>query len=231
MIDTTIIIPAYKPAALLKQCLDSVIAYTDLTKVEIIIVCNGSDKETADYIISLNQPSISFIWYTEALGYPKATNIGMRLAKTPYLILLNSDAVVQPHQKHNWVERLTEPFKTNANLAITGVTCVWMWHRPFYPFAHVCLRKNVAEKLNYLDEAFSPGYGEDIDYCFRVADAGYDMLIVANNIPNEELRTNMSDFPLYHDGKGSFGRTGDVLQTRAYDMIYKKHILKISNYS
>ena len=74
MKDTTIVIPAYKPVALLKECVNSIIKYSDLTKVDVLVVCNGSDKESAEYLVQLNNSAIKFIWYSDALGFTAAVS-------------------------------------------------------------------------------------------------------------------------------------------------------------
>jgi len=224
MLDTTIIIPAYKPYTILKRCVDSIIATTDLTKACVVVVCNGSDRESADYILNLNNPAITFVWSPEALGYPKATNMGIKVATTPYVILLNSDVVLYNQPKHWWVEKMIAPLRTTPNLAITGLTEVWLNGRSFYPFAHVALKKEVIEKLGYIDETFSPGYGEDVDFCFKITDAGYDSLIVAELFPDNEKGINLSTFPIYHGGKESFGdERGTALQKRGFEILKQRY--------
>jgi GT2 family glycosyltransferase len=227
MIDITIVIPAYKPYTLLKRCVDSIINTTDLSRACVVVVCNGSDRESADYILNLNNPSITLVWCSEALGYPKATNIGIKISTTPYIILLNSDVILFQQPKHWWVEKMVSPLRTTPNLAITGLTQVWLFGRSFFPFAHVALKREIFEKLGYIDETFSPGYGEDIDYCFKITDAGYDSLIVADLVPDDNARTNLSSFPIFHGGKESFGdERGTALQTRGFQIIKQKYFNK-----
>jgi GT2 family glycosyltransferase len=222
MIDITIVIPAYKPTSLLKSCLDSLIEYTDLTKTKVIVVCNGSERDSVDYIFSLNNPSIRFVWSQEALGFTKAANIGLKMVDTPYLILLNTDVVLLPQEKHSWVNRMIQPLKDNPNLAITGIAQVWLNSRPFFPFFNVGLKKELVEKFGYLDEIFSPGYGEDIDLQWKMENAGYESLMVTTTM-HIENKLNINDFPLYHASGGSFGRDSEALLNRAYGIIINRY--------
>jgi GT2 family glycosyltransferase len=225
MPETTIVIPAYKPVDLLKRCIESVISNTDMTRVEIIVVCNGSDRASADYLLDLNHPSIRLIWHVEALGYPKATNIGLKAANTPYLILLNTDAVVLPNVHiHFWVDALVNPMKMNSNIAVTGVAEVWLRGKLFFPFYCVGLQKDILEIEGYLDEGFSPGYGEDTDYCFRVANLDYELKMVTKNVPDHVNKINLSEFPIHHVGHASFPpeQAGPLLD-RAYGILIDRY--------
>lgn len=50
------------------------------------------------------------------------------------------------------------------------------------PFSCVLLNKKMIERVGLLDEDFSPGYGDDDDYCDRVRLAGWRTLILLNVI-------------------------------------------------
>jgi GT2 family glycosyltransferase len=223
MIDTTLIISAYKPAGLLQKCLNSIIQYTDLDRVKILAVCNGSDKESADYLISLNHSNINFIWYTDPLGYTVATNIGIKHAQTPYLLLLNTDTFITDHPKHGWVQEIINPLKADSNLAVTGITPAWAHGWLYFPFACVGINKHIMEKMSYLDEIFSPGYGEDIDYCIRVVKAGYTIKLVANVVVDDSVKYNFTNFPVCHDGGQSYKEKSWEYLQRARKIIDERH--------
>jgi len=207
MKDVTIVIPAYKPVSLLKKCIDSIIQNTDLNKVEVLIVCNGSEKESVDYLLS--NEFVRFIWYKEALGFTKAANIGLKHASTPYIILMNTDFKILPYKsKHDWVSTIIDPIKADPSISVTGPADMYILNRMYLPFFCVGLQKELLERFNYLDEAFSPGYGEDIDFCFKTTQAGFKLLRVGNTIVDHENRRYITDFPGYHSGQGSFGEEG-----------------------
>jgi GT2 family glycosyltransferase len=50
------------------------------------------------------------------------------------------------------------------------------------------IRKSIFDKLGGLDEAFNPGYGEDIDFCYKARNAGYRVVQVPNDVNLKELR-------------------------------------------
>ena len=216
MIDTTIVIPAYKPVALLKQCIESIVEYTDLTKVKITVVCNGSDKESEEYILS--KPYIKLLWFEDALGYPRATNEGLKTVDTPYVILLNTDITLLSQKKHEWVNILLSPLKENKQVAITGFNPIWMHFRSFVPFWGAALRTDVVKELGYLDEIFSPGYGEDADLCFKAVNADYDIVSVGHN------------HVIHHSGQSSFKEERQYLSDRAYGILRERYFDKHSSY-
>jgi GT2 family glycosyltransferase len=50
------------------------------------------------------------------------------------------------------------------------------------PFSCVMLNKKMIRNVGYLDEDFSPGYGDDDDYCDRARMAGWRTIILLNVI-------------------------------------------------
>lgn len=50
------------------------------------------------------------------------------------------------------------------------------------PFSCVLLNRRMVEKVGFLDEDFSPGYGDDDDYCDRARMAGWKTVILLNVI-------------------------------------------------
>ena len=74
----------------LKPCLESIVNYTDLTDTEVIVVSNGSTDGTQEYVKSLGDKFI-LLDFPEPLGYSKATNEGIKVARGDFLLLLNND--------------------------------------------------------------------------------------------------------------------------------------------
>lgn len=199
----SIVIPAYRPASLLESCLRSLVTNTDKDLIEIIVVCNGSDRESADLILN-NYPDVKLVWYKEALGFVDATNIGIKLAKGPITILVNTDTMILDYAPRNqWLDRLIQPFDDPA-VGIVGLSTMNIGWSDFYPFYFVAIKSEIFDKIGYLDPAFSPGYGEDLDFCIRAKLANYRLANV--DVVNSALdnRFNFSDYPLYHPGEGSF---------------------------
>lgn len=94
--DLSIIIPSYNTKALLERCLISV--FTDLRSSDIsfeLIVVDNASKDGSPELLSKKYPQVQLVRNTENLGYGKANNQAIRKAKGEYVLLLNSDIVVQ----------------------------------------------------------------------------------------------------------------------------------------
>ena len=91
MIDISIIIVNYNVREYIINCIQSIQYFTtkDLT-FEIIIVDNASKDGSTEYFEN-NLPKIKLIKNSENIGFSKAINQGIDLAKGEYLFLLNPD--------------------------------------------------------------------------------------------------------------------------------------------
>ena len=202
----SVIIPTYNHCAdLLKPCIESLIKYTDFTTTELVVVANGCTDETKEYIESINIPHKQLLWSDEALGYTKATNIGITHATGDYLALLNNDTEILPSPTNYWLDRLWFPFRDDSTTALTGSLKLRDHDidKEFIVFCCAMISRDAFNKLGILDEAYSPGYGEDIDFTMRVERAGLKWTCV------DETKfiggTNVGTFPLWHKNNKTFG--------------------------
>ncbi len=93
--DVSIIIVNYKTYELTSNCIDSIIkSNTKKLNYEIIVVDNASNDGSIQEIAK-QFPEIQTIKNTENLGFSKANNIGIKVAKGDYVLLLNSDTIVE----------------------------------------------------------------------------------------------------------------------------------------
>lgn len=203
-VKTSIIIPAYKPYTLLKSCIDSVVKNTDLTDIEVIVVCNGSDRESADLVLSYGE-NFRLVWYNEPLGFTKAVNQGLKLCLGDNIILMNTDCVILDFKEKNyWLRELIDPLQ-NPEVGITGMDFMSIDAKIFFlPFYFVAFRRQLIEEIGLLDENYSPGYFEDLDYCIRVTNSNYKLLNVGKGIEDPDNKRYLSTYPLWHSGEGSF---------------------------
>lgn len=200
----SIVIPTYNHCEdLLKPCIESIFRNTDIENIEIIVVANGCVDNTKEYVEGLLNTTL--LWFDDAIGYTKATNAGIKVAKGEYVLLLNNDTVILDYcAKNQWLNRLTEPFINNQNMAITGPV---RYNEPainkdFLIFFCVLIKRTIFDKVGLLDEIFSPGYGEDIDFCMRVKNAGFEWNCVVDTQQKQGMHTG--NFPLYHAGTATF---------------------------
>jgi hypothetical protein len=191
----SIIIPTYNHLEdCLKPCLESIMKFTDMNRVEVIVVANGCTDGTREYVEILGEP-FKLLWFDEPLGYPKAVNQGIIVAQHDYVLLLNNDIVLLDFQRrHGWINMLMEPFKRDSTIGITGPLKNYqsVLKQEFLVFFCVMIKKFLFEKFGLLDEKFGAGAGEDTDFCMKVMKGGYNI----KKIPDEDYEVNA--FPIYH---------------------------------
>ena len=224
----SIVIPSYNHLQdLLVPCLQSIIKYTDLNDAEIIVVLNGCTDGSKEYLERWREGQpIKILNFEEGLGYTKATNEGIKVAKGEVVILLNNDTVLLEQPKNLWIDLLLNPLKGKV-----GITCPLKLYSPsaernFAVFFCCAIRKDIIDKIGLLDEVFSPGYGEDTDYSIKVEQLGYEVLQVPGDVYHNG--TVMSGaFPIYHIGEGSFGvdEKWEVIKRRNEKVLHDRYAL------
>lgn len=204
----SVVIPTYNHCEdLLRPCLESIKNTTELSNIEIIVVANGCKDNTREYVESLGEP-FKLIWVEEAIGYTRATNIGIKASTGDFVILLNNDTVMLGQPRNQWIEILKEPFYHIKDLAASGAALNYDEHsgRHFLIFFCVMIKREALDNVGPLDEIFSPGFGEDTDWCIRAENLGYTIIQVPTVDP---LRQGIGkimegNFPIYHVGEGTF---------------------------
>ncbi len=100
--DVSIVIVNWNTRDLLRECLASVLEQTTLSK-EIFVVDNGSSDGSAD-MVGTEFPAAYVIANTENLGFARANNQAIAKAQGRYVLLLNTDTVVQDRAIDRTVE-------------------------------------------------------------------------------------------------------------------------------
>jgi GT2 family glycosyltransferase/cyclopropane fatty-acyl-phospholipid synthase-like methyltransferase len=203
----SLIVPVYNQAKYTSEMLASIGKHEGY-ELEIIIVDNASDEETKNVIreFEKNNSNVKIITNTENLGFPKAINQGLAVAKGDYVFLANNDIILPP----DWLERMVAHAERNKSIGMVGVVSnkvsgfqkikeeityrtpdemlIFMkkiaeksnekfLEFPRVAFLFVLIKKEVIDKVGSLDERFSPGNYEDDDYCLRVQRAGFKAVI------------------------------------------------------
>jgi len=114
---TTIIIVTFKSQKVIYKCLSSI------NNNYPVIVIENSDNKNLKKQIENKFTNVKCILTGENLGFGKANNIGLRLAKTKYVFLLNPDTVLHKDALEvltNYAERiknfaLLAPIITNSH--------------------------------------------------------------------------------------------------------------------
>ena len=90
MIDISIVLITWKMKSLLEKLLESIKEYSTGFSYEIIIVDNNSQDGTIE-MIETKFPDIILLKNNENLGVAPARNIGMKIAKGKYVLILDAD--------------------------------------------------------------------------------------------------------------------------------------------
>lgn len=96
LMDVSIIIPSFNTSALLARCLTSIFTSlqdSDITH-EVIVVDNASTDGSVE-LVRKKFSQVHVVSNTENVGYGRANNQAIKKAKGRYILLLNSDIVVQ----------------------------------------------------------------------------------------------------------------------------------------
>lgn len=118
-----IAIPIYNAYEYTKECINSILKYTDLTKNGLILVNDKSPDERVlpmlEKVVDENkEKNIELINNDENLGFVGSVNIAMKKSKND-IILLNSDTEVTK----NWIEKISQCAYSNDCIAtVTPLT-------------------------------------------------------------------------------------------------------------
>ena len=206
----SVVVLTYNNWEYTKACLFSVRSRSDYPNLEIIVVDNASTDQTRAGLRDLARQDdrIQIILNDTNLGFAAGNNVGLRVARGEYVILLNNDTFVT----QGWVRDLIRPMQRDPRIGLTGpltnkigneqkVRTAYRtmpemedWARGFtrwrlrrtleignLAFFCVAIRRAVLDEVGLLDEAYGLGYFEDDDYCRRARQANY-RLVVADDV-------------------------------------------------
>jgi len=189
--DLTIIITTLNNKKMLKECIDSVKKYTTTVSYEIIVVDNHSSDGTQN-MIRVEYPDIQLIANEKNLGFHKANNKALRIAKGRYSVLLNDDTYIT----HDALGKIVKFMDANQNVGVCGPKLLNIdgsiqQHGSILAFyklrsktpidigliigACMFIRMSIIPKVGLLDENLF-FYHDDLDYCLRVKAAGYKVM-------------------------------------------------------
>ncbi|MGG6311749.1 glycosyltransferase family 2 protein [Paenibacillus macerans] len=202
---TSIIIPTYNRKALLLECLDSIEAHTSLP-YEIIVVDNGSEDGTAEEV-RRRRGRIRLTVHPRNLGFARAINSGLMMAKGHTIVLLNNDVLVT----ERWLDQLLNCLRGFPDAAAAGPVTNYISgeqlidvpyenvaEMPAFAAAHnaadprkwrmtdrlvgfcVAFPRSTFEQIGYFDEGYEIGNYEDDDWVARLRLQGKRMVIAGD---------------------------------------------------
>ena len=221
----SVVVLMWNKAMMTIRCLSSIIERSDYSNLEIIVVDNASESAQSALVKNWidQQHGVNFIYIRndENLGFSAGNNVGLRIAKGEFIVLLNNDTEVTP----GWLRRAIKHFKADPDLGILGPstnncgnegrvllrgrTEDWLSEviprfgfRPLTKFdtstvAFFCvyIKREVLDKVGLMDEIYGRGYFEDDDYCRRVQQAGFGIAISRDIFIYHEMGASFRTLP------------------------------------
>jgi GT2 family glycosyltransferase len=213
--DISILILNYNTRELTINVLRSVFESDTSCLYEVILVDNASKDDSIKHI-QCEFPQVILILNNENVGFAKANNQAMRIAQGRYVLLLNSDTLIQPDTLETmlqFMDKHPEVGAAGCKLVLQDGTLDKACKRGFptpsasfyyafgisklfphvprfnqyqlgymdpddaYPVdclvgAFMFVRRTAIDQVGMLDEEFFM-YGEDIDWCYRIKQAGW----------------------------------------------------------
>lgn len=113
-----IVVPVFNALEDVKRCLNSLEQYTDGYRVQVIVVNDGSDTETTQWLRQRCQGKSIFKLIENSLnvGYTCAVNIGLRASSADYVITQNSDTIVTS----GWLAGMVRCMESAAKIGVVG---------------------------------------------------------------------------------------------------------------
>ena len=111
--DLSVIIVNWNTKKLLDDCLSSIFKFTKDIDFEVIVIDNDS-KDGSPELVKKKYSKVKLIENKDNVGYAKANNQGIKVAKGEYILLLNSDTYLI----ENSFEKLVEKVQTEQNLGV-----------------------------------------------------------------------------------------------------------------
>jgi len=194
-----------EPVDYIKAAVDSILNQT-FTNFEFIIIDDSTNQTTIDILNSYTKDSrIRIIRGKSRLGFVKALNEGLKVAKGQFIVRMDGDDV----SLNDRLEKQLEFMNSHKNVDVLGGNMLiinesgevvsqrkYPTHGLFLninaifrsPVAHptVMFRRTILEKNFYYDESFSKA--EDTEYWFRLRNNGYKFV----NLPHNLLKFRIS---------------------------------------
>ncbi|MCA8975284.1 MAG: glycosyltransferase [Planctomycetes bacterium] len=217
----SVVIPCHNGKALTRACLESLLDQQGNHDLEILLVDNASDDDTAS-LADLDD-RIHLVRLSTNRGFAGGVNAGLRTARHPFQLILNNDTQAASNLLDELHAAMASDHRIGAVAPVSnfvkGPACLGLGdctrdpelreavaaelravHCPLQDvdsLAGLCLllRQNVIEEVGLFDERFGHGNYEDDDYCLRMRLLGYRLVIARRAL-------------LHHEGHATFHALG-----------------------
>jgi GT2 family glycosyltransferase len=227
----SVVLPCRNGAATIAAQLEALAAQTWAERWELVVADNGSADESMRIVEAFRDrfPVLRVVDASATPGAPAALNAGVRASSGRRIAFVNDDdevaagwleAIARGLEQYDVVggrleyERLNEQWTIelrerpqDAGLLEWG----FLDYLPFAAGASLAVRRELHESIGGFDESMVPA-GEDMDYCWRLQQAGATIGFVPDAVTHYRLRPSLR--AVFRQGV-NYGK-GHVLA-------YKKH--------
>jgi len=211
-----IIIPIWNQPRFTRECIEHVTENT-VFPYRLILIDNASSAETREYLEGLKNKrggGVILVRNKENLGFVKAVNQGLKLSAAPYVCILNNDTL----PASGWLSELVEFADKYRDVGLLNPLCgghavrkmtvneyagfISNLNKNKYMEMNQCqgfamlMKRELMDKIGYLDEDFGLGGFDDTDYSMRAHLAGFRSVCVYSSY-------------VYHREHASFDTMGD----------------------
>lgn len=271
----SVIIVNYNTSGLLKQCLSAVLASSGLKpkELEVIVVDNNSSDNSVE-MVSKDYPRVQLIRNKINVGFAVGNNIGINNSNGKFLLLLNSDTVIEPDTLITILKAMENDSSIGAATCLLqttdgkidpashrGFPTLWNassyflgfeklfptsrifggYHQGWKNFkvphevdcisgAFFMVSREVIDRVGLLDERFFM-YGEDIDWCFRIKQAGFKILfhpgVKTLHFKKQSGRDSRTDKTAKKNARRKFVETMAQFYSKHYKSRYPDFVSRI----
>lgn len=185
------------------DCILSIIDKTRNLKFEIIVVDNNSEPDLENIITKTlpqeNRPQLHFINLTENIGFGRANNIGLKIAKGRNILFLNPDTVLI----NNAIEILSHFLDIHIKAGACGGNLYDSDNNPAYSFKRFLpgIFWEINELLNCYPQKFIFGSNYSFNYKEKPFKVGYitgaDLMVKSDIV--KKLGGFRNDYFLYYE--------------------------------
>lgn len=206
----SIVIPVFNALDYTRACIESIYKARNRVPFEVIVVNNGSQDGTREWLDSAAEqyPNFYRAHLEDNMGFAKGVNLGLQNARGRHIVILNNDTLVTSH----WLDHLVEAAESDDALGIVSPMTNYVGEGPqvdpeaidlaphmaerfasgirrrkelqIVPdrlvFFCVLVKRSLVDLLGGLDEGFLKGNYEDDDFCLRARISGYKLAIARN---------------------------------------------------